>query len=188
MDQQEQTAAIRPVELIDRYYAGHAQARRILLAHSRQVARLAVAVADRIEQSAVVDKDFVEQAALLHDIGMLYTDAPDLGCHGDRPYITHGIIGAELLRSEGLFRHALVCERHIGVGLSVEDIKAQHLPLPLRDMSPQSLEENIVAYADLFFSKTQKGMRTSDMVRQSLAKYGQHKVAIFDKWQAQFKP
>jgi uncharacterized protein len=48
-----------------------------------------------------------------------------LGCHGDRPYITHGIIGAELLGNEGLPGHALVCERHIGVGLSIEDIKSQ---------------------------------------------------------------
>jgi uncharacterized protein len=54
-------------------------------------------------------------------------------------------------------------------------------------MSPQSLEEEIVAYADLFFSKTRKGMRHVEKVRKSLAKYGLHKVAIFDKWQEQFK-
>lgn len=188
MDQAQKTDGIRPLELIDRYYAGHALARRILLAHSHQVARLAVAVAEGISPREPVDIIFVEQAALLHDIGMLYTDAPDLGCQGDRPYITHGMIGAELLRNEGLPRHALVCERHIGVGLSIEDIKAQELPLPLRDMSPLGLEEEIVAYADLFFSKTRKGMRTVDKVRASLARYGQHKVAIFDKWQEQFKP
>lgn len=176
---------VLPLELIDRYYRGQAEARRILIAHSRQVARLAVAVAEQVMQTETVDKDFVEQAAMLHDIGMLYTDIPKLGCHGDRPYIAHGIIGAELLYKEGLPRHALVCERHIGVGLTVEDIKRQGLPLPLRDMRPQTLEETIVAYADLFFSKTRKGMRTLEMVRASLSRHGQHKVVIFDQWHDQ---
>lgn len=178
---------MQPLELIDKYYSEHAQARCILLAHSHQVATLAAAVAEHVLQRAPVDKEFVDQAAMLHDIGMLYTDTPKLGCHGDQPYISHGIIGAELLSREHLPRHALVCERHIGVGLSVEDIKAQGLPLPLRDMRPQTLEEQIVAYADLFFSKTQRGTRTVEMVRESLARYGQYKVAVFDQWHKRFK-
>jgi uncharacterized protein len=175
-----------PLELIDKYYNGHSKARKILLAHSRQVAKLAVAVAEHVEDQETVDKDFIEQAAMLHDIGMLRTDAPALGCHGDQPYITHGILGAEMLRKEGLPRHALVCERHIGVGLSREDIRAQGLPLPLRDMQPQSLEEEIIAYADLFFSKTHQGMRTVERVRKSLSRYGPQKVVIFDGWHKRF--
>lgn len=178
---------MQPLELINQYYDGHTLARSSLIAHSHQVARLAVAVADQVGQSEPVDIDFVEQAAMLHDIGMLYTDTPTLGCHGDKPYIAHGILGAELLSKENLPRHAMVCDRHIGVGLSVEDIKLQGLPLPLRDMRPQTLEEKIIAYADLFFSKTQKGMRTADMVRTSLTRYGQYKVKIFDEWHEQFK-
>ena len=186
---------MQPLELIDKYYNDHAQARRVLIAHSHKVATFAVAVAEHVMQSEPVDKDFIEQAAMLHDIGMLYTDTPKLGCHGDQPYIAHGIIGAELLCKEGLPSHALICERHIGVGLSIEDIKVQGLPLPLRDMRPQTLEEEIVAYADLFFSKTDlsfsktgKGKRTADMVRTSLARHGQYKVKIFDAWHEQFKP
>ena len=179
---------MQPFELIDKYYSDHTQARSVLLAHSHQVARLAVAVATQVGRSEPVDRNFVEQAALLHDIGMLYTDTPKLGCHGTQPYITHGIIGSDLLCKENLPRHALVCERHIGVGLSIEDIKAQKLPLPLRDMRPQTLEEKIVAYADLFFSKTSKGKRTVDTVRASLARHGEYKVAIFDRWHERFKP
>ena len=176
---------MQTLELIDKYYSDHAQARRILIAHSRQVANLAVAVAELVMQSEPVDVEFVEQAAMLHDIGMRYTNTPKLGCHGDQPYITHGVIGAELLSEEHLSRHALVCERHIGVGLSVEDITLQGLPLPLRDMRPQTLEERIVAYADLFFSKTKKGMRTVEMVRESLARHGQYKIAVFNRWHEQ---
>lgn len=178
---------MKPLELINKYYDGQTRAKSILLAHSRQVAILAVNVADFVAKSEIVDREFVEQAAMLHDIGMLYTSTPKLDCFGDRPYITHGILGAELLRKEGLPRHALVCERHIGVGLSIEDIKVQKLPLPLRDMRPQSLEEQIVAYADLFFSKTKPGQRSADQVRESLARHGDYKVAIFDRWQQRFQ-
>lgn len=179
---------MRPNDLIDKYYQGHEKAKNILLAHSRQVADLVLKVVERVEKNQPVDRDFAEQAALLHDIGMLFTDAPKLFCYGDQPYIAHGIIGAEILRKEGLPRHALVCERHIGVGLSIDDIKDQGLPLPLRDMRPRTLEENIVAYADLFYSKTRQGMRTADAVRAALTRHGSYKVAIFDAWHRQFNP
>jgi uncharacterized protein len=175
-------------DLIDKYYTGHDKAKSLLLVHGHLVARLAIRVVELVEKSESVDRVFVEQAALLHDIGMLFTDTPKLGCHGDRPYITHGIIGAEILRKEGLPRHARVCERHIGVGLSIEDIRDQGLPLPLRDMRPQTLEEKIVAYADLFYSKTRQGMRTAEMVRTALARHGQHKVIVFDEWHRHFNP
>lgn len=179
---------MQPFVLIDKYYSDNKEAKKILLAHSIQVARLAVSVATHVEQTAAVDIEYVEQAALLHDLGMLYTNTPDLACHGDKPYICHGIIGAELLREEGFPRHALVCERHIGVGLSVQDIIDQELPLPRRNMSPQSLEEEIVAYADLFFSKTKPGKRTADKVRSSLARFDSKKVDIFNRWHQKFQP
>ena len=177
-----------PFVLIDKYYGDNQESKKILLAHSLQVAKLAVSVATHVERTEAVDIEFVEQAALLHDIGMLYTDTPKLACFGDKPYICHGIIGAEILREEGLPRHALVCERHIGVGLSVEDIREQELPLPHRDMSPQNLEEMIIAYADLFYSKTAPGKRTAERVRFSLARFDSKKVDIFNRWHQKFQP
>jgi len=173
-------------KLIDQYYADLDQARQSLVRHSEQVATLAVKVAQQIEEE--VDIDFVDEAAWLHDIAIFLTDAPEIGCFGKRPYLMHGILGAGLLRHQGLPRHALVCERHIGVGLSREDILAQKLPLPLRDMQPQSIEEQIVAYADLFFSKHKTGKRQVEDVRKSLARFSPQKVAIFDNWHARFDP
>jgi uncharacterized protein len=172
--------------IIDKYYNNNQKARKILLAHSIQVSRLAVEVASRVERTEAVDIEFIEEASLLHDIGMLYTNTPKLFCFGDSSYITHGVLGADLLRQEGFPRHALVCERHIGVGLSIEDIKKQGLPLPMHDMRPQSLEEIIVAYADLFFSKTTPGKRTPEKVRSSLARYDAKKVTVFDQWHKRF--
>jgi uncharacterized protein len=179
---------MQPLELIDKYYGKHDLAKKILLAHSHLVSRLATMIAKELTKTTPVDSSFVEEAALLHDIGMLYTDTPALGCYGKEPYIAHGILGAELLRKEGLSRHALICERHIGVGLSKKDIQAQGLSLPLRDMCPQTVEEEIVAYADLFYSKTKKGKRTVDMARGALARHGAYKVAIFDEWHKRFNP
>jgi uncharacterized protein len=178
---------MRVLTLIDKHYAGHDLARQALIMHSRQVAELAVTIARR-ERELVrsVDVDFVEEAAWLHDIGMLQTRIPEFGCNGSASYMAHGILGANLLRGEGLPRHALVCERHIGVGLSVDDIRRQGLPLPLRDMRPQTVEEEIIAYADLYFSKKKDQMKTVVEVRNSLLCHGGNKATIFDAWFARF--
>ncbi len=176
---------MHPHELIHKYYADLPDARRVLLHHSGQVARLARRVARNINDQTV-DVDFVTEAAWLHDIGMLHTHVPEFGCTGKAHYLCHGILGAEILIGEDLPRHALVCERHIGVGLSEADIREQQLPLPIRDMRPQSIEEEIVAYADLFFSKKKDRQKTPDEVRYALDRHGESKVATFDVWHARF--
>jgi uncharacterized protein len=180
--------SLHPITLLEKYYAPSSDSHRILLQHSEQVAAKAVAVASRLSLTTVA-LNFVREAALLHDIGILYTAVPQLGCQGKLPYLCHGIKGREILEAEGLPRHALVCERHIGVGLSAEEILRQQLPLPVRDMLPISLEERIVTYADLFFSKNPAKLgleRSADKVRKSLARHGEDKVAVFDEWHARF--
>ena len=85
--------------------------RHILIVHSRSVAQKALQIVS-LHPELNLDRDFIEEAAMLHDIGIIKTDAPGIHCHGTEPYIRHGILGAEMLRSEGLPRHARVCERH----------------------------------------------------------------------------
>ena len=180
-----------PLRLLEKYYPPGGLAHRVLLRHSQRVAAHAVAVARRVARSTPVDVAFVEEAALLHDIGILHTDAPEIGCHGPLPYLAHAYKGGEMLAAEGLPRHALVCERHVGVGLSAVEITAQGLPLPHRDMLPLTVEEEIVTYADLFYSKSpdeDDRPRDAARVRRKLAGYGAEKVAIFDAWQARFNP
>lgn len=177
-----------PLHLIEKYYPAGTEAHRILLRHSLRVAGKAREISRRLD-SEKVDSHFVYEAALLHDIGMLFTDAPEIGCYGNLPYLCHGYKGRELLEAEGLHRHALVCDRHIGIGLSAAEIVAQRLPLPVRDMLPLTEEERIVTYADLFFSKNPKekdGERAVEKVRKTLARYGVEKVAVFDLWHARF--
>ena len=86
-----------------------------------------------------LDLQFVEEAAMLHDIGVFLCNAPGIECFGDAPYICHGTLGAELLNEAGFSRHALVCERHTGAGLSLRQIEVQNLPVPHRELMPVSM-------------------------------------------------
>jgi uncharacterized protein len=185
------TDSVRPADIIRKYYARYPKAWQILLGHCRQVTYRALKIGRHLQKSEHIDLQFIAEAAMLHDIGIFQTDSPKLGCHGSEPYLRHGVIGREILEREGLERHARVCERHIGIGLRAEEIVAQKLPLPQRDMLPTSLEEQIICYADLFYSKSKKHRdrtKTPDEVRKSLRKYGAEKIAVFDRWLILFEP
>jgi uncharacterized protein len=178
---------MNPALIIEKHYRNHARARRILIEHGRQVAAKALAIAGRISHLKP-DLAFIEEAALLHDIGIVFTDTPKIGCYGNHPYVCHGILGRMLLEREGWSRHALVCERHVGVGMSREDIQAQRLPMPLRDMLPVSIEEQIICYADKFFSKNGlAGEKTLAEVVASLRPYGEEKIRRLEKWVERFE-
>ena len=120
---------------------------------------------------------------MLHDIGIFRCNAPSIQCVGTEPYICHGYLGGEILRNEGFLRHALVCERHTGTGLSLPYILSAELPIPHRDMLPVSIEEQIICFADKFYSKTHLGEeRSVKKARMKLEKYGEETLQRFDKW------
>jgi len=75
------------------------------------------------------------------------------------------------------------------VGLTVQDIDRQQLPLPRRDMTPHSLAERIICFSDLFFSKNPSRLeheKSVAKIREGLALFGADKVAIFDDWLHEF--
>lgn len=173
---------MKPLDIIEKYYPKDSEVYRILVTHSRHVADKALVLA-RSHPEMNLDLDFIEEAAMLHDIGVFLCNAPDIGCHGQSPYICHGYLGADLMRKEGYPRHALVCERHTGTGLSLKMIEERNLPLPRRDMRPVSLEEQIICFADKFYSKTKLDKEKSpEKIKQSLMKYGYETVERFDNW------
>jgi uncharacterized protein len=176
-----------PVNLIDRFYKQDDPARAILLTHSRCVADKALEVAHRLDTP--VDLAFIEEAAMLHDIGILATDAPNIHCYGSEPYLRHGPIGHNMLMELGLPKHARVCERHTGVGLSAEDILKNQLPLPARDMRPETLEEQIICYADNFYRKTPGLLttpQTPEQIMSTLSRFGEDKVQTWKEWHQRF--
>lgn len=173
-------------KIIDKYYPEENELKRILMVHSRKVADKALQIA-RSHPELHLDETFLEEAAMLHDIGIFKTNAPGIQCFGTEPYIRHGWMGAELMRAEGWPLHALVCERHTGVGLSIQQIENQNLPVPHHDMLPVSLEEQVICYADKFFSKTHpEREKTAEHALKSLEKFGQDGVERFKNWMATF--
>lgn len=172
--------------VINKYYGTESRLRTILTVHSRLVADKALKCAR--DRGIDADLAFVEEAALLHDIGIFRCDAPDICCTGELPYICHGVEGRKILEAEGIPRHALVCERHTGAGLTVEDIISQRLPLPRRDMTPQSIEEKLICYADKFYSKSGDITREKplDRVLRSMERHGSDTLARFLALHAMF--
>ncbi len=174
----------KPLEIIEKVYDRRSRAYRILLAHGSLVAKKAVKIARRIPHLNP-DIRFIKDAAMLHDIGMIFTASPKLGCHGEHPYVSHGVLGRSLLEDFGMQQHGLVCERHVGVGITREDIRSQRLPLPDRDMLPQTIEEQIICYADKFYSKNGKSAGKEKPIKdilKKLHKYGRDKAGRFQSW------
>ncbi len=172
---------MNPISIIEKYYNPAEKLYEILVTHSRSVAEKALFLAEK--NHLKIDVDFVYEAAMLHDIGIFLTDAPRIECFGTYPYICHGYLGADLLREEGFPRHALVCERHTGTGISLKQIQEENLPLPQRNMQPQTMEEQLICFADKFFSKRHlQEEETVEETRRELQKYGQAGVEKFDAW------
>ncbi|MBN2319246.1 MAG: HD domain-containing protein [Acidobacteria bacterium] len=180
---------MNPIDIINGYYTPGSKAHEIVVRHGEDVARKAVTVAEKVGHLNP-DLEFIREAAMLHDVAIFLTDTPKLDCHGKHPYVCHGYLGRELLENRNLPKHALVCERHVGVGITAEDVRRHNLPLPERDMIPLSIEERIICYADKFFSKNGRKTETEKSVEEvlrNIARYGHDKVATFQSWLELFR-
>ncbi len=182
------SSPIDPFDILKKYADPESKVYKILVEHSTSVKNLALKIAQK-NPHLIIDVELLEQAALLHDIGIVKTYAPDIGCFGVKPYICHGYLGREILESEGLQKVAPFCERHTGTGISRLEIIQQNLPLPHREMSPDTIEEKILCYADKFFSKTGKNLykpKKLKKIYKNLLKYGEGKVRKFDEFIGMF--
>jgi uncharacterized protein len=171
-----------PLKIILKYYKKDSKLYNILVEHSMAVSKKALEIA-RSCKKLNPDLKFIKEAALLHDIGIFLTNSPKIGCFGERPYICHGYFGREILEKEGYKKHALVCERHVGLGLSINDIISQRLPLPKRDMLPVSIEEEIICLADKFFSKKERHLGEEislNKIKDEIQVFGDDKLARFE--------
>lgn len=173
--------------IIDRYYPVENELKNIYNIHAEKVTSLALEMATR-HPELNIDSDFVKEAAMLHDLGIFLTDAPRIYCFGSEPYLCHGYLGAELLRSLGYERHARVCERHTGTGLTKEQVVANGWKLPVKDFVPETIEEQLVCFADKFYSKTKflETRRTFEQVVESMAKISAESVEKVNRWAEMF--
>ncbi len=175
--------------IIHKYIPPGSALYRVYIPHATLVTAKALSIAKRLQLSADRQR-FIEEASMLHDIGIVEV-APYATETNEtrRPYLCHAPLGREILEREGLTRHALVAERHVGLGISREDILEQQLPLPPRDMLAQSIEEKIICWADLFFSKSPHVLwneKSVADVRKNVARYGERQLGIFSSWLEEF--
>jgi len=182
-------AVIDPDVIITHFYPEDTPLRRLLLRHCTQVRDKALAIlANPARPPLELDPGLVSAGAMLHDVGILQCHAPSILCVGVRPYIAHGVIGAEMLREYGMAHgidlepFARICERHTGTGITAREIRARALPIPEHDYLPETPEEKLVCLADKFFSKS-GNMQEKPLtaVRRSLEKFGPDTIERFDE-------
>lgn len=176
-------------KFIDSIYPAGRKVSGILLVHSRAVADEALAIAHRMNLD--LDDSDIEAAAMLHDVGIIRTNAPGIGCYGSAPYLCHGPLGADMLRAARAPEiYARVAERHTGAGLASKEIDARHLPLPEgRCYMPETLLEKLVCYADCFYSKSGTMQRKPlERVEASMASFGEDVLVRFRGLHRLFNP
>jgi uncharacterized protein len=175
--------------LIHKYYTPEKRSYKIFVVHAVLVTAKALAIGRKLGFTPK-ELEFLQEASMLHDLGVCAVNAPKIGCHGDLPYIAHGVAGAKLLRKHGLEAHARVAERHVGVGLTKVEIEARGLPLPHQDFIPVTQAEKVITYADSFFSKSNEALiwyeETSAQIKKELATFGPEQVKVFAAWEKEF--
>ena len=138
-----------PFTLIDKYYAKGSPLYDILVTHSRRVAEKAQEIANS-HPELEADENFLYEAAMLHDIGIYLTHAPDIQVfrysslhlpRNSRQRITEKRrIAPPRPRMRETCRSRSFTQQHI----------RENLPIPHRDMLPVSIEEQIICYAKRF--------------------------------------
>ena len=165
--------------LFNKLYQNNPELLRIVLCQSRLVAEKALQITR--EKKLPLDEEDVLAAGLLHDIGVINCNAPSMGAKGKLPYICHGIEGKKILMENDFEKYASVCERHTGAGLTIQDIKMQNLPLPHIDMTPVTMLEKLICYADKFYSKSRnlEIEKTAEEVMSEMKKHGEDSLNRF---------
>ena len=76
------------IEIIEKFYLPKTLLYNITVKHGLQVAEKAIAVADRLAHLKP-DRNFIYESAMLHDIGIVFSEMSRLGSYGIHPYIVH---------------------------------------------------------------------------------------------------
>ncbi len=178
------------LKIIHKYIPPHTYTYYVYIIHTTLVTSKALRIARRLKLSDDQQR-FIEEACMLHDIGIVRIRAKEIGCNGELPYICHITEGRKILEKEGLPLHAKIAENHISVGgLTKEEIIEKKLPLPHRDMLCETIEEKIISYADLFYSKNPERLwqrKSLQQIRDKAKHYGKRQEKLFEKWFREFE-
>jgi uncharacterized protein len=175
-------------QIIHRYIAPGSQTYPLYLIHCTLVAKLALEIGERL--GLVMDSlRFIEEAAMLHDIGIVQTNMPVIFCSGPFSYLYHLTEGRRILEAEQLPHHAQVAQTHAGLSLAAERLSNAGIGGDLSTFMPQSIEEKIINFADLFYSKDTATLwrkRTVGEVHGNIKQFAPQNIALFAEWTEKF--
>lgn len=137
-----------------------------LLKHSEKVAEVVSRLLQKLKDRKIhANTDLALAGAMLHDIGRTKTHQA-----------SHGLEGAEIVRKSGFPEDlARVVERHVGGGIGKGEAKKMFGVED--DLSPKTIEEKLVSYAD----KLVEGNREvpfSNTMKQYRKKFGGNHLSI----------
>ena len=170
------------IKRLHKKYATTAELFDEVYTHCRIIADIASHLIEERCGSILADPRLVRIGCLLHDIGIYRLYDENGVRHADKEYIEHGILGWDILKSEGLPEE--ICRFascHTGMGLSKEEVHAQKLPMPVADYAARTVEERLVMYADKFHSKiSPPAFITAQNRSRRIQRFGEHKVMRFE--------
>ncbi|MEZ5195228.1 MAG: HD domain-containing protein [Bacteroidales bacterium] len=83
-------------QIILKYYQPGSLAYKYFYTHVVKVTELSIKIA-RNNPHLDLDMDYIIKGSMLHDIGIIKTNAPEIGCYGKLPYIAHTYPGRKFL-------------------------------------------------------------------------------------------
>lgn len=166
-------------------YAPTRKAFDLVFTHCTIVCAIAEQLIDR--SGLTLDRALVRAGCLLHDIGV-YRLYDRSGRLDHTRYVSHGVPGHQILAEEGLPETLCrFCSHHTGMGLTRKDIRDQGLPLPEADHLAETVEEELVMYADKFHSKrTPPVFVSADTYAASVTRFGEDKAIRFKELRSCF--
>lgn len=166
-------------------YAPNKEVLDLVWTHCRIVADIAIQLSRNSPND--INNELVKAGCLLHDIGV-YSLFDGSGFESTKNYITHGVRGEEVLKAEGfsekLYRFA---SHHTGAGISRKQIIETNLPLPHRDFLAETIEEELVMYADKFHSKSEPpSFNSYNYYKDYIRRFGTEASASFAQLSEKF--
>lgn len=174
------------IERLHRKYAPNDRVYDLVYGHCQIVCEIALWCADNIKDETKVDMALLKSAALLHDIGTYILFNNEGRVANNRMYPQHAILGAKIVADEGIdMRISKIIETHVLLGLTKQEIIDTPWALPARDYEPDTIEGELLCYADRFHSKYPT-FNAYDSFLYGLKKSLPLQAAKFEAWSKRF--
>lgn len=146
--------SIQEIKQLHHKYAPNDKVYDLVYCHCQIVCEIALWCAAHVKGKVKVDLPLLQAAALLHDIGTYILFDNEGRVANNRLYPQHAILGAKIVADEGIdMRIAKIIETHLLLGLTTQEIIDRPWILPARNYEPDSIEGELLCYADRFHSK-----------------------------------